>query len=208
MNQPLQCSPAAERNQEAILAVLRQVLPAAGTILEIASGTGQHAAHCAPRLAPRWWQPTDRTPESLISIDAWREAHSCDTLLPAKALDVRDNTWCVEAHPPPEPVTAILAINMIHIAPWSCCEALLAGAARILPRGGVLYLYGPYRRDGLHTAPSNAAFDLDLQRRHPDWGVRDLEEVRAAAQGRRLHLETVVDMPANNLSVVFTHQPE
>jgi len=203
----LPCSPAAERNRNAILQVLLEELPETGTVLEIASGTGQHAVHCAPRLAPRLWQPTDQTPESLASIEAWRTAQLCPTLLAPQALDVREARWCVEAQPPVEPVTEILAINMIHIAPWSCCEALLDGAQRLLPTGGVVYLYGPYQRAGEHTAPSNAAFDIDLRRRNPEWGVRNLEDVIAAAQQRHLHLRKTVEMPANNLSLIFSYQP-
>lgn len=203
----LPCSPAAERNRNAILQVLLEELPETGTVLEIASGTGQHAVHCAPRLAPRLWQPTDQKLESLASIEAWRTAQPCPTLLAPQALDVREAPWCVEARPPGEPVTAILAINMIHIAPWSCCEALLDGAQRLLPTGGVVYLYGPYQRAGEHTAPSNAAFDIDLRRRNPEWGVRNLEDVIAAAQQRHLHLRKTVEMPANNLSLIFSYQP-
>ena len=203
----LPCSPAAERNRNAILQVLLEELPETGTVLEIASGTGQHAVHCAPRLAPRLWQPTDQTPESLASIEAWRTAQPCPALLAPQALDVREAPWCVEARPPGAPVTAILAINMIHIAPWSCCEALLDGAQRLLPTGGVVYLYGPYQRAGEHTAPSNAAFDIDLRRRNPEWGVRNLEDVIAAARQRHLHLRKTVEMPANNLSLIFSYQP-
>jgi len=203
----LSCSPAAERNRDAILQILLEELPESGTVLEIASGTGQHAVHCAPRLAPRLWQPTDRTPESLKSVEAWRNAQPCPTLLAPQALDVLETPWFVEARPPQEPVGAILAINMIHIAPWSCCEALLDGAERLLPSGGVVYLYGPYQRTGEHTAASNTAFDIDLRRRNAEWGVRNLEDVVAAAERRHLHLKKTVEMPANNLSLIFSYQP-
>ncbi len=188
-------APATQRNREPILAVLRRVLPSTGLVLEIASGTGEHAAHFAGALPGVTWQPTDVDPTALAGIASW-----CDgvpNVRRAVVLDVTAEAWPVER------ADAVVCINMIHIAPWAAGEAMLRGAGRVLPPGGVLYLYGPYRRDGAHTAPSNAAFDDTLRAQDPRWGVRDLETVvaTAAAAGLR-HTETVA-MPANNLSVVF-----
>ncbi|KAM3110721.1 DUF938 domain-containing protein [Phormidesmis sp. 146-33] len=196
-----QYAPATERNREAILDVLLQVLPPTGTVLEISSGTGEHAVFFAPRLAPRHWQPSDPNPIARNSIAAWQTRHPADNLYPPIALDVRDPIWIVEQRQ--EPITAIVNINMIHIAPWSACLGLLDGAKRTLPPGGVLYLYGPFKQNGRHTAPSNAAFDQSLRSQNPEWGVRDLEEVVSVAQSQQLHLVNVVPMPANNLSVIF-----
>ncbi|MGV0027370.1 DUF938 domain-containing protein [Phormidesmis priestleyi] len=196
-----QYAPATERNREAILEVLLQVLPPTGTVLEISSGTGEHAVFFAPRLAPRNWQPSDPNPIARNSIAAWQTRHPADNLYPPIALDVRDSIWTVEQSK--EPITAIVNINMIHIAPWSACLGLFDGARRILPTGGILYLYGPFRQNGKHTAPSNAAFDQSLRSQNSEWGVRDLEEVVAVAQSQRLDLLKVLPMPANNLSVIF-----
>ena len=196
-------APATERNREPILDLLRRVLPATGTVLEVASGTGEHAVAFAPALAPRYWLPSDRDPDNLESIAAWRAEYPADTLLAPVRLDVRATPWPVEERPPPVPIAAIVAINLIHIAPWAVTPALMAGAARILPAGGVLYLYGPYRIEGRHTAPSNADFDAWLKAQNPDWGVRDLGEVIAAAADAGLRFEARHAMPANNLSLVF-----
>lgn len=190
-------SPSTARNRDPILAVLRRVLPPRGLVLEIASGTGEHAVHFAGSLPARTWQPSDVDPDARVSIAAWRDQAALPNLRPVLALDVTAEPWPV-AH-----VDAIVCINMIHIAPWAATEALLSGAGRHLSAGGVLFLYGPFRRDGRHTAPSNAAFDDDLRRRDPAWGVRDLEEVAALARRNGLDLKEIVAMPANNLSVVF-----
>jgi hypothetical protein len=190
-----QHAPATERNREPILAVLREVLPPAGTVLEVSSGTGQHAAFFATQLPQLIWQPSDPDPVSRASIAAWTEGLA--NVQPPLDLDVTRRPWPVER------ADAILNINMIHIAPWRACEALMEGAAELLPAGGVLHLYGPYQRDGRHTAPSNAAFDQSLRARDPAWGVRDLDDVARAAARCGLALERVVEMPANNLSVVF-----
>ncbi len=196
-------APATGRNREPILAVLRRILPASGTVLEIASGTGEHAVAFAPALAPRYWLPSDPDADNLASIAAWRAERPADNLLAPLRLDVRETPWPVEEHPPPEPVSAIVAINLVHIAPWAATPALMAGAGRILPPGGVLYLYGPYRVEGRHTAPSNADFDAWLKAQNPAWGVRDLDEVVAAAAAAGLRFEARHAMPANNLSLVF-----
>ncbi|WP_322071171.1 DUF938 domain-containing protein [Paraburkholderia bannensis] len=190
-------APAAARNAAPILDVLRTALPARGTVLEIASGTGQHAVHFATALPGIDWQPSDADPRARASIDAWRAHAGLANLRAPLDLDVRSELWPIEA------VDAIVCINMIHIAPWEAAIALTKGAgARIAP-GGVLVLYGPYRRDGAHTAPSNEAFDADLRARDPAWGVRDLEAVDALARAEGFVCEAVVTMPANNFTVVF-----
>ncbi len=200
-----QQSPATLRNREPILAVLQAVLPPTGTVLEISSGTGEHAIFFAPRLQPRHWLPSDPNPIARASIAAWREELPSDTLYPPICLDVRDRVWAVEQDEMKrvEPIRAIANINMIHISPWTACLGLMAGAARILPTGGILYLYGPFKQSGDHTAPSNAQFDQSLRLQNPEWGVRDLEEVIAVAQAQNLTLLKTIAMPANNLSVVF-----
>jgi hypothetical protein len=193
-------APATERNREPILAILRQVLPTTGTILEISSGTGEHAVFMAPQLAPRSWLPSDPNPDARASIAAWQQSAPCDHIYPPIDLDASSSQWLVESK---EPITAIVNINMIHIAPKSAYLGLFAGANRILPIGGILYLYGPFKQGGVHTAPSNAAFDRSLQSQNPEWGVRDLDEITAVAQSHNLSLQQVYPMPANNLSVVF-----
>lgn len=191
-------SPAAARNRQPILEVLRQVLPERALILEVASGSGEHALYCAGAM-PGWhWQPSDPSDEALASIAAWRETAALPNLAAPRYLDATDPaSW------PAEPFDAIVAINLLHISPWAVTEALMARAGERLVPGGTLYLYGPYRRGGEHTAPSNAAFDASLRRHDPRWGVRDLEAVVAEATCRGLELERVMDMPANNLSVVL-----
>jgi SAM-dependent methyltransferase len=190
-------APAVARNRDPILAVLQRFLPASGFILEIASGTGEHAVHFARGLPGVTWQPSDPDPESLASIAAHRAAAKLPNLLPPLELDVMSAQW---------PVTqgdAMVAINMIHIAPWAASEGLMAGAERLLSPGGVLYLYGPYREKGVPTAPSNEAFDRSLRMRDPSWGVRDLEEVIALAGRYSFDFAERIAMPANNLSVIF-----
>ncbi|MBI1180531.1 MAG: DUF938 domain-containing protein [Alphaproteobacteria bacterium] len=194
---------ATARNREPILAVLRQVLPPGGTVLEIAAGTGQHAAHFAPALAPRVWQPSEPDAALRESIEAWREAEPCPFLRPALALDVMDAPWPVETAQLDPPITAVVAINMIHIAPWDACRALMAGASRLLADGGVLFLYGPYKVSGGWRSDNDPAFDESLRRRNPAWGLRDLDDVAAEAASAGFTLARTVDMPAANLSVVF-----
>ncbi len=216
MNDPLEArqhAPATQRNQGPILQVLLQVLPPRGTILEVSSGTGEHAIFLAPRLRPRKWIPSDPDPDARASIAAWRKHCPTDNLYPPIALDARDPVWAVEQDELPEalqdidfkhdPIVAIVNINMIHIAPWSACLGLMSRARQILPPGGILYLYGPFKQGGKHTAPSNAAFDERLQAQNPEWGVRDLDEVVAVAQAQSLSLVKTYVMPANNLSVIF-----
>jgi hypothetical protein len=208
-----QHAPATQRNREPILQVLREVLPSNGTVLEISSGTGEHAVFFAPQFPTLNWLPSDPNPIARASINAWRADRPSENLFPAIALDTQTPLWPVEQQPSPEelsgldlqekPIRAIVNINMIHISPWSACLGLMAGAGRILPPGGMLYLYGPYKQQGQHTAPSNAAFDESLQMQDPEWGVRDLEAVIAAAAEEGFSLVKTVAMPANNLSVVF-----
>jgi len=194
-------APAVARNRDLILAVLREVLAAPGTVLEIASGSGEHAVHFASALPHLVWQPTDPDAQALRSITAYAARAQLPNLLPPLELDTTAAVW------PVTQADAIVSINMIHIAPWAAAEGLLAGAARLLPAGSPLYLYGPYREHGRHTAPSNAAFDESLRARDPAWGVRDLDEVAALAARHGFALERTVAMPANNLSVVFRRNP-
>lgn len=190
-------APAAERNKGPILEVLRRVLPDEGTVLEIASGSGQHAVFFAEHLPGLVFQPSDANAETLGSVRAWIAESGVTNVNDPVVLDVRSDPW------PVTEAAAVVSINMIHIAPWEATLGLLDGAARILHAGGVLVLYGPFRRGGEHTAPSNAAFDESLRARDPAWGVRDLDEVSAEAATRGLALDDVVEMPANNLTVVF-----
>ena len=190
-------APAVARNRDPILAVLRRVLPERGLVLEIASGSGEHAIYFAAALPHLTWQPSDPDPEARESIAAYRAATALPNVLPALALDAAASHW------PVMHIDAIVSINMIHIAPWAAAEVLMAGAERQLPAGRVLFLYGPFRERGQHTAPSNAAFDESLRARNREWGVRDLDEVAALASRHGLALEERVAMPANNLSVVF-----
>ena len=196
-------APATERNREPLLEVLKQHLPEHGTVLEVAAGTGQHAAFFAPRLAPRWWLPTDLDEDNIASIAAWREEVDASNLLSPQTLDVLAPRWSVEASVLPEPISAIVNINMVHISPWSCCEALFDGAARIIKAHAPILIYGPFKRSGEHTAPSNAAFDQQLRAQDPQWGVRNLEDVINVAEARGFSCGVVVPMPANNLMVSF-----
>lgn len=189
--------PAPDRNKQPIFEVLARVLPESGTVLEIASGTGQHAAYFAERL-PRWqYQPSDVEAANLASIAAWRDEARLPNLLPPVALDV-----CVEPWPIAN-VEAMYCANLLHISPEECTVGLFRGAARHLTTTGVLVVYGPYRVGGAHTAPSNERFDQDLRQRDPRFGVRDLEHVVAVAGEHGLVLAERLEMPANNQSLVF-----
>jgi SAM-dependent methyltransferase len=190
-------APAAARNREPILLVLRDCLPRPALVLEIASGSGEHAVWFSSALPELTWQPTDHDPESLSSIAAWRDRAGSRNLLPPLWLDAAADTWPV-AH-----ADAVVAINLIHIAPWTATKGLIEGAARILTQGGPLVLYGPFREAGVHTAASNAAFDAALRARDPSWGIRDLEEITEVASQHGLIGPERIAMPANNLSVVF-----
>ncbi|ACK68812.1 protein of unknown function DUF938 [Gloeothece citriformis PCC 7424] len=199
-----QFAPATERNRDPILKVLQEVLPSTGNILEIASGTGEHAVYFAPHFAPRQWLPSDPNPMLRESINAWQQYYQVDNMSPALTLEVCEPVWDVETEN--RAITAIICINMIHISPPQASLGLMAGAGRILPSGGILYLYGAYKQEGKHTSPSNEDFDRFLKQQNPDWGVRDLEEVVIQAKNQGLNLIKTVQMPANNLSVVFQRQ--
>jgi len=190
-------APAVARNRDPILQVLRRVLPEKGTVLEIASGSGEHVVHFARALPTLMWLPSDPDGAARRSIAAHRQNADIPNLLAPIDLDASKSPW------PLTRADAILAINMIHISPWAATEGLMAGAERLLLPGGILYLYGPYKENGQHTAPSNALFDADLAARNPEWGVRDLGEIRALASKHKLDFVQRVSMPANNLSVIF-----
>jgi SAM-dependent methyltransferase len=190
-------SPSVARNREPILAVLQRVLPSSGAVVEIASGTGEHAVCFAAALPGLAWQPSDQDEQALRSIAAHRAISGLPNLLPPVVLDAASPEWPIDR------ADALVAINMVHISPWRATQGLMAGAGRVLSPGGVLYLYGAFKENGAHTAPSNDAFDMDLRRCNPDWGVRDLEEVIQLAEGAGLSFVERIAMPANNLSLVF-----
>lgn len=194
---PRRHSPAAERNQAPILAELQRLLPASGVLLEIASGTGQHAAHCSAGL-PGWqWLPSDFEATSLASIAAW--CAGLERVAAPLQLDVLQPHWSGV----PATLDAIYCANMIHIAPWACCAGLMRGAARHLSASGLLITYGPYLEDGVPTSPGNLAFDADLRTRNPAWGLRRLEDVAHEAAQAGLRLRERVAMPANNLLLAW-----
>lgn len=193
-------SPATQRNRQPILEVLQQVLPSQGIVLEVASGSGEHGVFFSPHLAPRSWLPSDISRDAIASIRAWQNHSPNPFFLDPIELDVSLGHL---DHPLKGEITAIVNINMIHISPWSACEGLINLAQRILPIGGILYLYGPFKRQGQHTAPSNALFDQSLRLQNPDWGVRELEDVVDLASQFELQLQKIIEMPANNLSIVF-----
>ncbi|HEX8625448.1 MAG TPA: DUF938 domain-containing protein [Allosphingosinicella sp.] len=190
-------APATERNREPIGAVLREVLPERGTVLEVASGTGEHAVYFAGLFPNLVWQPTDPEAAALDSIRTWRAQEGPANLLEPLPLDAAAGVWPVGS------ADAILCVNMVHISPWAATEGLMRGAGRLLGADAPLILYGPYRRAGVPTAPSNEAFDESLKARNSQWGLRDLEAVEAEAAKHGLRLERVVEMPANNLTLVF-----
>ncbi len=190
-------APATQRNREPILAVLDRILPKRGTVLEIASGTGEHAVYFAAAIPGVVWQPSDPATLHLQSIAAWCEATGVANVLAPIVLDVEKVPW------PTKHADAVVNINMIHIAPWSACIALMEGAALLLEPGAPLFLYGPFKRDGKHTSESNEAFDGRLRSEDSRWGVRDLGDVQSAALQAGFELQEIVAMPANNLSVVF-----
>lgn len=191
-------APAVARNRGPLLAVLRPRLPRAGLVLEIASGSGEHLAALAALTPDLTFQPTDPDPDARASADAWARHLAVRNMRPALPLDAAaPDSWPVAA------ADAMLCVNMIHISPWTATLGLLRGAARLLPPGAPLFLYGPFRRHGRHTAPSNAAFDESLRARNPAWGVRDLEAVAEAAAAQGFGRPEVTSMPANNLFLVL-----
>ncbi len=190
-------APATARNRDAIIAILQNALPTRGLVLEIASGTGEHIVDFAGQFPALAWQPSDYDRLGLASIAAWSAEAGHSNLRQPVQLDASADDW------PIDQADAILCINMVHISPWAATQGLMAGAGRILPAGGLLYLYGPYLREGVETAPSNLAFDANLKAQNADWGLRDLGAVEDLAANHGLHLEQVIDMPANNLSLLF-----
>jgi len=192
-------APAAGRNREPIAAVLTEELPATGTVLEIASGTGEHAVHFARTYPHLTWQPSDPDPDARSSIAAWRGAENLPNLLPPLELNAAASDW------PIEHADAIVCINMVHISPPAAAEGLLAGAGNLLPAGAPLILYGPYLEEGVETAPSNLEFDRSLKARDPRWGLRRVDWIDELAAKQGLHRTRRVAMPANNLTLVYRH---
>lgn len=191
-------SPSTARNRDPILDVLRTRLPPSGLVLEVAAGAGEHAVHFAAALPALQWRPTDADVEALASIAAWREHAGLDNLLPPLRLDAsQPDAWPVDR------ADAVVAINMIHISPWTATAGLMTGAARVLPPGGGLFLYGPFIESDAPTAPSNLAFDQSLRRRNPEWGVRHLDDLVALGAAHGVALSERLSMPANNLVLVF-----
>ena len=197
MSDDRQYAPATLRNRDFILDVLRDVLPTTGVILEVASGSGEHVVHFARNLPSLVFQPSDPDPDARLSVAAWARATGLTNVRAPISLDVSEPVWPIAS------ANAIICINMVHISPWEATLGLMKGAAAILPRGSPLYLYGPYVRKGLATAPSNVAFDRNLRDRNSTWGLRDLEAVAAMARSAAFSAPVITEMPANNLSVVF-----
>ena len=190
-------APSPERNKQPILEILARVLPPKGLVLEIGSGTGQHVVHFAKALPDLIFQPSEMDTERHPSIVAWSGNEQLINVRPPLAFDMARLPWPVRS------ADAVICINVIHISPWEATLALMRGAGDILPPRGPLVTYGPYRRGGAHTAPSNETFDTSLRSRNPLWGVRDMEEVIAVANDARLDFQEAVSMPANNFTLVF-----
>jgi len=201
LNESRLYAPATERNCQPILAVLQQIILPPGNILEIASGTGQHACFFAPQFVPRQWFPSDPDPQNRLSINSWRQDCLTDNLAEAFDINVQQFQWEIPFQE--SAIAAVVAINLIHIAPWSVCEGLIRGAGQLLSSGGILYLYGPYQEPNKPLVPSNQAFDQFLKVRNPAWGIRCLDQVITFAETQNLKLKKVIPMPANNLSVIF-----
>jgi Protein of unknown function (DUF938) len=197
MGHDRQYAPATMRNRDFILDVLRDVLPKTGVILEVASGSGEHVVHFARNLPSLVFQPSDPDSDARFSIAAWTKAASVENVHPPIALDVSEPVWPIAS------ANGIICINMVHVSPWEATLGLMRGAAAILLPRAPLYLYGPYLREGIATAPSNQAFDSSLRDRNPNWGLRDLELVAATAHSAGFSAPVITEMPANNLSVVF-----
>ncbi|AFZ47168.1 protein of unknown function DUF938 [Cyanobacterium stanieri PCC 7202] len=199
-----QYAPATQRNREPILEVLKQFLPKNGAILEISSGTGEHCVYFAPHFPQCDWIPTDISEVAMDSISAWTEESGHENIQKPMRVDVTQPQWYqsfLEKN-----VRAIACINMIHIAPWDACIGLMEGSGHILSNRDLLYLYGPYKRQNQHTAPSNQEFDQYLQNQNSAWGVRNLETVAEVAKKNQLHLTEIIEMPSNNLSLIFQKQ--
>lgn len=190
-------APSTERNRTHILPILQRLLPNGGEVLEVGSGTGEHAVHFCAHIPGLRWQPTDGDPEAIDSILAWIAHSGLHNIAMPLELELHNDAWPISR------ADAVVAINVLHYSPWSSTAALFRGAARVLPAGGIVYCYGPYRRGSTHTAPSNAAFDEWLRGIDPRFGVRDLEAVEAEAQRHGFDLTEIIDMPSNNFSLVF-----
>ena len=202
-------APAFHRNHEPIWAVLGKFLEGkSGEVLEAGSGTGQHVVEFASRSPQITWWPSDFNEAHLDSIAAWRAHARLDNVRPPLRIDLSDPAWCAEMQDGrgPGPLLSVFCANVIHIAPWRVAQGLIAGAARYLRPDGKLFLYGPFKRDGKHTAPSNAAFDTSLRSNNPEWGVRDIGDVTQLAERSALRLAEIVELPANNLVVAFERQ--
>ena len=194
-------SPTAARNSEPILAVLKRVLPTKGAVLEIGCGTGEHAVHFAGAMPRLTWLPSDPDSDCRASTASWIRFTGLSNVLPPVDIDVCAKLWGIEQS---APFDGIVSLNMVHIAPWAASLGLFPGAGRLLRAGGLLFLYGPFMRNGVHNAPSNAAFDASLRARNPSWGVRDIAELERVGESSGLSLRETIEMPANNMSLVFS----
>jgi SAM-dependent methyltransferase len=195
-------SPSAARNLEPLLQVLRLVLPTHGVVLEIGCGTGEHAVCFAEAMPNLTWQPSDPDADARVSTASWIKFAGLNNVLAPLDIDVCSRLWGVEQK---APLDVIVSINMIHIAPWAASLGLFTGAGRLLRAGGLLVLYGPFMRDGVHNAHSNATFDASLKARNPSWGVRDIADLERVGKASRLGLRETIKMPANNMVVVFSN---
>ena len=199
-------APAFHRNHEAIRATLQLFLAGkSGDVVEAGSGTGQHVVDLARHFPEIIWWPSDLNDQHLKSIAAWRAHAGLANIRPPLRIDLSDPAWCPEMHDGSGPANllAVFCANVIHIAPWRVAEGLFAGAGRYLREAGRLFLYGPFKRGGKHTAMSNAVFDTSLREGNPEWGVRDVEALEELAAGAGLVLIEAIEMPANNLTLVF-----
>ncbi len=201
-----QYAPATQKNRQSILEVLQKVLPNDGSILEIASGTGEHSIFFAPHFSPRKWIPSDVNIASLNSISAWLDDCHIDNIEQPLLIDISTESWLNKYQYlwQNEPkITAIININMIHISPWQSCLGLMNSARQILSKDGILYLYGAFKIDNKHTALSNEIFDQSLRSQNSQWGVRNLQDVIEVAKNNGLICIEIIEMPSNNLSVIF-----
>ena len=195
-----QTAPAAARNALPILEVLKEILPEKCSVLEIGSGTGQHSVIFSTGINCLKWIPSDVDSSNFDSIANWALTATHNVPLPPRMIDASQPDWCVTAN---DHINVIVSINVIHISPWSVTKGILQGAQRVLPKGGVLYFYGPFLQNNVHTAPGNIAFDESLKKRNGAWGLRNLDQVEKLAVEYALKLDRLIEMPSNNLSVIF-----